>query len=204
MPSQPFVFSVDLDGVVFDYESAFRQYVARLRGVDPATLPPPTTWSYIDAGWGFVDENDYLDHHARAVTDTGLFITMPAFPGVSEALWKLSDAGVHIQVVTARLTKKGTHATAVADTVRALDAHAIPYRDILFTKDKHHALAGLALHSPDRLLHIDDSPGQLTNLAAAGVPVLIMDQPYNREIDGLRVSSWEQIVPLVLDRAGLA
>jgi 5'-nucleotidase len=197
----PFILSVDLDGVVFDYESAFRSFVARSRGCDEESLPTQTDWSFIDSGWGFSDEQDYLDHHAAAVSDAGLFLTMPSMPGVSEALWQLSDAGIHVRIVTARLTKKGTHAVAVADTVRALDIARIPYRDLLFTKDKDHALSGIAASAPGRVLHIDDSPGQLTTLQLAGVPTLIMDHAYNRHVAGRRVSSWDEVVPIVLGAA---
>lgn len=203
----PFVFSVDLDGVVADYETAFREYVAKERGIDPAGLPPQDSWSFVSSGWGFASEADFLDTHARAVVRGGLFLRMAMLPGASEALWQLNDAGVHIRITTARLLRSGAeagHATAVSDTVRWLDINDIPYRDLLFLHDKHAALAGASM-SGGRVLHIDDSPGQITAIRDAGVPVLAMDQLYNRHItDVPRVDSWPQVVDYVLGRVAAA
>lgn len=198
-----FIFSVDLDGVVFDYEQAMRDYVAFERGLDPATLPPLTSWSLVASGWPFADEDDFLATHARAVADGGLFVRMPAFAGVSQALWRLSDAEVHIRIVTARLATNGTHAVAVADTVRALDVHKIPYRELLFTAHKDQALSGPAAADPQRLLHIDDSPKQLQTLQDAGVPTIVMDQAYNRHIPGPRAHNWAEVEQIVASKAGI-
>ena len=61
-----------------------------------------------------------------------IFRTMPAMPGAAEVLWRLSDAGVWIRIITHRLYVNWGHATAVADTVDWLDAAGIPYRDLCF------------------------------------------------------------------------
>ena len=61
-----------------------------------------------------------------------IFRTMPAFEGVAEVLWRLSDAGIWIRIITHRLYVNWGHATAVADTVDWLDAMNIPYRDLCF------------------------------------------------------------------------
>ena len=61
-----------------------------------------------------------------------MFRTMPAIPGAAEALWRLSDAGVWIRIITHRLCVNWGHAIAVADTVAWLDRTGIPYRDICF------------------------------------------------------------------------
>lgn len=199
----PFVLSVDLDGVVADYETAFREFVARERGVEPGTLPPQDAWSFVNSGWGFESEEDFLETHHRAVVHGGLFIRMQMIKGASDALWELNDLGVHIRLTTARLMRHGAdlgHATAISDTVRWLDINNIPFRDLLLLHDKHSALAGLALHGK-RVVHIDDSPGQITAVRDAGVPVVAMDQLYNRHItDVPRVSGWGEMLQLVKDR----
>ena len=200
----PFVFSVDLDGVVFDYEQAMRLFVSQTRGIDPSELPVMTSWSFANSGWPFETDDEFLETHAQAVVEGGLFLTMRPYPQVSEALWRLSDAGIHIRITTARLTKNGTHAAAIADTVRSLDNHNIPFRDLLFTKFKDHALSGVAADAPARVLHIDDSPSQLAALQAAGVPTIVMDQPYNQDVPGPRARSWAEVEQLVCERAGVA
>ena len=61
---------------------------------------------------------------------------MPVVPGAAEALWRLSDAGVWIRLITHRLYANWGHAVAVADTVAWLDEAGIPYRDLCFLGDK--------------------------------------------------------------------
>ena len=61
-----------------------------------------------------------------------MFRHMPPMPGVAESLWRLSDAGVWIRIITHRLCVNWGHAVAVADTVAWLDDTGIPYRDICF------------------------------------------------------------------------
>lgn len=200
MSSAPFIFSVDLDGVVGDYEAAFRKILGKERGVDPASFPELTSWSFCESGWPFDSDDHFLDTHAEAVLKHGLFLRMPLVPGASKALWELNDAGVHIRITTARLLRHGAdlgHATAVSDTVRWLDINKVPYRDLLFLHDKHSALVGAAAAGKG-VLHIDDSPGQLESIAATGVPVIAMDQPYNRHLDLPRAHDWEQVKQMVL------
>lgn len=191
MPIRPFVLGLDLDGVVGAYNDAFRQYVARIKGVEPDTLPDPEFWSYKQSGW-FDSEEEYLAAHAAAV-DHGMFRTMPLIPGAEEALWELSDAGVHIRVVTHRLGAKGTHARAAGDTVAWLDSsgkRGIPYRDLTFVSAK--ADVGCSVY-------IDDAPHNIENLRAAGNTAIVFDQLYNRHVDGPRARDWSQARDLILE-----
>ena len=123
-----FVLGVDLDGVCGDYTAAFRAVVAAERGIDPDSLPEERGWDFTE--WG-VDELGGFEHvHRTAVLDHRMFRDMPVVDGAAEALWRLSDAGVWIRIITHRLYVNWGHAVAVADTVEWLDHHAIPYRDI--------------------------------------------------------------------------
>lgn len=189
-----FVLGVDLDGVVGDYESAFRTCAAELLGRDPATMGPQVTWDYAGCGWGISDRDHFLELHTRAVAELGMFRTMDMVEGAAEALWALSDAGVWIRIITHRLNLKGAHAVSVSDTVTWLDDHSVPYRDICFIADKPQVGAAL---------YIDDAPGNVTALRAAGAEAAVFDQAYNRDVDGLRVRSWADVVALVSERSGI-
>ena len=46
-----FILCVDLDGVVADYTTAFRNYVAEIKGLDPHTMEDQTTWEFAGV-WG--------------------------------------------------------------------------------------------------------------------------------------------------------
>jgi 5'(3')-deoxyribonucleotidase len=184
--SSPFVLGVDLDGVCADYTSAFRTAVARHRGLDESTLPDEVTWDF--AEWG-LDRESFLAHHRRAVVEDHLFATMPPIDGVSDTLWRLSDAGVWIRVITHRLVSNWNHATAVADTVAWLDDRRIPYRDICFLGAKPQVGADL---------YVEDAPHNVEALRASGARVVVFDQPYNRHLGGLRARTWTEVEDLVV------
>ena len=183
------VLGVDLDGVCADYESALRSSVASRRGVDAATLPPQRSTGHF-AEWGLTAEG-FREAHRIAVVQDRIFRTMAPYPGVAETLWRLSDAGVWIRVITHRLLFNGLHEPSAADTAVWLDQHDIPYRDLCFIGDK--ATVGADLY-------IDDSPHNIIALREAGRTALVFDQLYNRHLDGPRVRSWAEVEPIVLTR----
>jgi len=181
MTDPSFVLGVDLDGVCGDHTAAFRAVVAAERGVDPATLGPQVSWNFHE--WG-LDDDSFLAIHRRGVLDHHMFRHMPAIDGVAEALWRLSDAGVWIRLITHRLYANWGHATAVADTVSWLDEHRIPYRDLCFLGQKPHVEADA---------YVDDAPHNVEALRATGSPVVVFDQPYNRDLGGLRAHTWTDV-----------
>jgi 5'(3')-deoxyribonucleotidase len=181
-----FVLGVDLDGVCGDYTAAFRAVVAAERGIDPSTLPEDRGWDF--AEWG-VDELGGFEHvHRTAVLEHRMFRDMPVVDGAAEALWRLSDAGVWIRIITHRLYVNWGHAVAVADTVDWLDRHAIPYRDICFLGRKPEVEADC---------YVDDSPDNIEALREAGNKVIVFDQPYNAHVEGPRATTWEDVEQLV-------
>jgi 5'-nucleotidase len=189
-----FVFCVDLDGVVADYDAAFRAFVAEETNQDPASLPPQETWDFTGV-WGIRDRQHYIELHNKAVNE-GMFMNMPLVKGASEALWRLNDEHeIHIRIVTHRLIIKGGHDTAVRDTVSWLQRRRedgrpiIPYRDICFIADKAEVGGDL---------YIDDAPHNVEALRGQGFQVIVMDHAYNRHLDGPRARDWQEVEQLVL------
>lgn len=196
MQQQDFVLGVDLDGVVGHYVKIFRECVAEQTGVDPATLGPQTSWDFADCNWGVRDRDHFLELHKTAVLEMGMFRRMPVLPGASETLWELSDAGVHIRIITHRLCFPWGHAVTVADTVSWLDDNKIPYRDICFIADKPQVGADL---------YLDDAEHNIAGLRASGADAWIFDADYNRHVEGPRVHDWDEVrtgVNLVLEERG--
>lgn len=194
--SREFTIGVDLDGVVADYESRLREIAAEILGEDPKRFPPARTWNLVESGWPFQDETHYLEVHRQAVQEHGLFRRLTPIPGASEALWRMSDAGVRIRIVTHRLVVNFAHAAAVSDTVNWLDDKRIPYRDICFVRDKAEVGADL---------YVDDSPGNIAALRAAGGDdiAMVYNQLYNMHVPGLRAMSWDDVLSEVANRSGL-
>ena len=177
------ILGVDLDGVCADYETALRDAYATRHGLDPATLPPQTTMDAYSE-WG-LSVDAFRDEHRHAVVNHRLFRVMQPLPGVSEALWSLSDAGVWIRIITHRLFFNGIHEVVAADTANWLDDHNIPYRDLCFIGAKPDVGADL---------YIDDAPHNVTALRDAGREVIVFDQPYNRSLAGPRAATWPEVV----------
>jgi 5'-nucleotidase len=177
------VLGVDLDGVCGDYEGAFRRSVARQLDLDPTTLPPQTIMDAYSQ-WGLSFEQ-FEDAHRRAVVEDRIFRDMAPLPGVSAALWELSDLGVWIRIITHRLIFNGVHEVSAADTAAWLDRHDIPYRDLCFMGDKPNVGADV---------YVDDSPLNIERLRAAGRTAIVFDQPYNRHIVQPRARSWAEVV----------
>ncbi len=184
--TDPIVLGVDLDGVCADYEGAFRASVARQLTRDADTLPPQTVMDAYSQ-WGLSFEQ-FEQAHRRAVLEDRMFRHMEPLPGVSEALWQLSDLGVWIRIITHRLIFNWAHETSAADTAAWLDQHKIPYRDLCFIGDKPNVGADI---------YIDDSPGNIMSLRSAGKTAIVFDQPYNRDLPGPRATSWADVVATV-------
>lgn len=181
------VLGLDIDGVLADYEAGFRTEVAKLLGIDPSTIGPQTQWSLVNSGWPIQTEQHFADLHSAAVRG-GMFRRLAMIEGASDAVWTLSDAGVHIRIVTHRLGFKGTHGIAAKDTAEWLDLANIPYRDLTFVADK----PAVGAH-----VYIDDAPHNIVKLRAAGAHAIIFDQPYNQGLEGARARGWGEAVDLI-------
>jgi 5'-nucleotidase len=189
MSGRGFILGVDLDGVCGDYTSAFRGVVAEELGVDPTSLPDDRSWDFSE--WGIRGADDFDRLHRAAVLEHRMFRHMPALPGVADSLWRLSDAGVWIRIITHRLCVNWGHAIAVADTVAWLDDTGIPYRVICFLGAKPEV---------DADCYVDDAAHNVAELRAAGNHVIVYDAPYNQAVEGPRAHSWDEVEVLVMER----
>lgn len=188
MESKKFIVGVDLDGVCGKYYDALRRHVAREHNIPENEIeniyPDPTTYDMIE--WPDFEHN-FVKYHTDAV-EQGIFTTMEPIEGASDALWALSEAGLHLRIITSRFVQHGQNAQVISDTAYWLDKNSIPYRDIMFVKDKPDVYADV---------YIDDSPENIVRLEAAGRRVIIFDAPYNRMLNGYRAMNWQEARSLI-------
>src|SRR5262249_13799854 len=110
---------------------------------------------------------------------------LPVMPCALEALRELDSLGAVVGIVTGRPTHTG-HLTA-----KWLADKAIPYSWFKHTNDKATASNGWNLF-------VDDAVHHALAVKARGIPVCLMDYPWNRSLSSTpgitRVSGWQEIV----------
>lgn len=186
-PARPFVLGVDLDGVCCDHTVAFRRVVASVRGVAEESLTLERSWGFEE--WGLDDET-FTELHRIAVTEHRILRDAPVIEGASDVLWRLSDAGVWIRIITHRLYSNWGHAAAAGDTAHWLDSARIPYRDLCFVGGKT---------AVDADAYIEDAPHNVEAIRAQGRTVVVFDQPYNRHLPGPRAHGWVEVSEMVTE-----
>ena len=188
MPHGNFVLGVDLDGVCADHTDAFRQIVADELGVPASSLPEERSWGFEE--WGLRD-GDFERLHRIAVLQRRMFRDMPVINGAPEALWRLSDAGIWIRIITHRLYVNWGHEIAIADTAKWLDTHRLPYRDLCFVGARPEVEADL---------YLEDVPDNIKRLRRRGDEVIVFDRPENRDLRDPRAADWAEAEELIMER----
>ena len=188
--------AVDLDNTSAEYTDGLRTKVGKRLGIAPeefqSAFPLVTDYAMWENNWFGMDTKEkYFLLHSQAVED-GLFEDLVPYDGVSETLWKFHGQGHFIRIVTARFLKPGDRFTVMETTSKFLDAHNIPVDDIAFTARKVDVMADV---------YIDDSPSNIKNLTAAGRTVIIYQQEYNKDLDGLRAYNWEDVERIINELA---
>ena len=185
-----FVFGVDLDGVVAAYTAGFAEVVAALRGIDPASLPEERSYDFRE--WGPRPGRVRAIPRLPRSPSTGSWRSCPAIEGAAEALWRLSDAGVWIRVITHRLYVNWGHAEAGPPTpCCGWTPRASPIATSAFwgTSPRWRPTATWTT-----------LPTTIAALRAGGNDVIVFDQPYNRDEADPRARTWKEVEQLVMDR----
>lgn len=183
--SESFVLGVDLDGVCADYTGALAEFCAERLNKDLSAFPRQRSWSFEE--WDFGDSS-FEEMHRLAIVEGRILAKLKAIEGAAETLWRLSDTGVWIRIVTHRLFVNWSHVEAASDTVAWLERAHIPYRDLCFVGAKGDVGADA---------YIDDAPHNIAALRALGRSAIVYSQPYNLEIEGPRADNWEQVEQIV-------
>lgn len=137
---------------------------------------------------------DFKDRFYRS----GGFRDLDPIPGAKAGLKRLADAGFKIILATARPADQ--YKRVYSDTLTWLEAHRIPHDKLIFNKDKVEAIHENVTPAWP-VAFIEDHPKNALSLAAAGVNVLLFNQPYNANIENVdnitRVRSWGEAVDII-------
>lgn len=189
MTASEVVLGIDLDGVCADFYGRMREIAAEWLERPIETLPTEVTFSLRE--WGIRDTDHYVQLHRFAVTQRDLFETCRPIPGAAVALRELSDAGYRIRIITHRLVINFFHERAVGQTVRWLDHHGIPYRDLCFMGEKDQVGADV---------YVDDAPHNIERLRSAGLDAICFGNSTNRTVAAPRAQSWPEAVAMIRAR----
>ncbi|MBM4469886.1 hypothetical protein GS982_20020 [Rhodococcus hoagii] len=178
----------DLDGVLFDFTSSFRDALTELRNWPRRACPDPTRWDFYE-DWG-LSQKGFLDVCNEAA-DAGLLFRRGNLPlGAHSALKELRAAGHTVHIVTDR--SFGSHPSASQEpTLAWLRENRVDYDTITFTSDK-------TFVNLDYML--DDRPSNVRALlSGTACDAYLRARPWNEQADGLpRVDSVGEYVQKVL------
>ena len=183
-----FVLGVDLDGVVADFYGGLRPVAAEWLGQPLDSLTPEVSYGLPE--WKLDEAGGYDALHRFAVTQRDLFRKLAPIIGAPAVLRRLSARDIRIRIITHRLFIKYFHEKALDQTVEWLEYHGIPYWDLCFMKDK--AAVGADLY-------LEDSPGNVEKLRAAGQQVICVSNSTNRHIGPPRAESWDDVERMVAE-----
>jgi uncharacterized HAD superfamily protein len=186
---RPLCIGVDVDDVLVEslpgYLEAFRGYFGRTVKIEEAA------WEIFN---GYPDISaDQLSGFFATLETTDFLATRPVYPDAVEAMHRLSQLGHRLVVVTGRFMAHRDH------TRRLLEAAGIAH---LFEEMVHRDGEPAAIYKPrvarERRLDllIDDELHLAVATAAASVPVLLFDRPWNQgrlPAGVVRVHTWGQV-----------
>jgi len=173
------VIGVDLDGVCADFYGRMREIAAEWFERRLEDLPKDVSYGLKE--WGIDGHEQYTSLHRFAVTQRNLFETVPMIPGARKYLWKLSDEGYRIRIITHRLFIHHFHALAVQQTVQWLDGKGIPYWDLCFMREK----AEVGAH-----IYIEDAPNNVMALRDTDHITVCFANSTNTRVAAPRAKTW--------------
>lgn len=177
--------NIDLDGVVYPFHDVYREWLIR-NGYDEfdVSVAHFTAWEMWDAlGMSY---GEWQGEFRRGVADGYIWEQGEPIEDSKKYLWKLSDDGHNLRIVTRRLVHKFNHARSVETTVHWLDRHNIPYHDIVFIGFKHNKE-----HYPCDFA-IDDNPEHVAEQLRNKTRAYLFSQPWNQKSTLPRVNSWKE------------
>lgn len=162
---------VDIDSVLNKLQDKWSRVIKEKLGEDL----PVEQWT----SWDRVADSKYQS----LIREPGFFADIDVEEDAAEVLMALAESGDEIYILSAA----GPWNYADKDRWIAKNFPFIPYKNIIFATTKD------LLAAPDRVL-IDDGPHNIKAWREAGGIAIVFDQPWNRELDGPRLTKWRDLL----------
>ena len=156
---------IDMDGVLYPFATAFKQYCQRRMG--KYRLPEPTHWHFYQ-DWG-MDALQFQEWLVDACETERVFSCFPPSPNDVAAINKLRDNGIKIHILTHRLPE------AWEQTVWWLNEYDL-VPDSLHFGDNKNIIKSLA---QDECALVDDHIPFVEKAFAEGINAYVLRQPWN-------------------------
>lgn len=173
-PGQP-VILFDLDGTVGDYRTAFYKWLQ----VNHRKALPPDMGEHmameIDLGLPYAQYAEYKEEFEA----NGGYGLLDVYPDAWEALVALCAAGVYLAAYTARPAQR--YSRIWSDSWRWLESRGLAafVKELRIGQEARVARACELKAAGHMVLLLDDDPSTAIRAAAAGIEVVMRDQPYN-------------------------
>lgn len=178
---------LDLDGVSVDYVAGLKKFAEDEFGKKMAEHLP-NTYSMVEEGY-FNSVGEFLHIHKSFVKSGGLATVKLLEDNISHLIKDLQDAGHKVHAITARSMDGLCNNQILDDTIKNMELHNIDLDSLTITHDKHEANCDI---------YIEDSPKNHTTLTQHGHLCVIRHQPYNANVDGVRVNRFSEFADMIL------
>lgn len=181
----PLIIAVDLDGCLYDFNSVMRDWLI-YRGWEPEVLIDPQEYN-IQKEWG-ITVDTFHSEMVESLHEGIMFRQGEAFPEAILAVQKLGLEGHTIMANSARHFE-GLHDKTRSATIQWLREHTI-HPDIVHLVNPK--------NTEDKLLQyfdllVDDHPFNVEYAINAGRNAVLLDRPWNRNVDHLPRATYEEI-----------
>lgn len=188
MTDEKIAVGIDIDGCLADYTKGLAKVVSREKGIPLDQLIEPSSFNFNETPWDLDTREKFLHYHNMGVEEL-MFYTLDVLPGAAEATRTLHEEGFINHIITSRFFTTGTLYEVNRQTISWLDKNNICCDEYSLTNTKEKVHVDIA---------IDDAPHNILAYQANNIPCIIFDHPYNRELNGLRFGSWDEIVDFLL------
>jgi len=182
------LYGIDLDGICFDFGSAFYKWIGDHTYLEMPPMEEITSYYWHENIKGLSKEVFWDEFHKFGKSEG--YFSLKLIPGALEGLFAIRDAGHDIMYITNRPNY------AIAQTKRALETHGFPNADKV---EFANGIKAPVIREYGVDVFIDDSPRTIAEICAnTEAKIYCMDYPFNRSIHDVynytRVRSWNDFL----------